>query len=70
MRHLIVVNLGDGSAQARVQVPGEEIRGRNWHLVDLLTGEAWDRDGDEMGGPGLYVDLGPWNCNFFRLQPL
>lgn len=70
VRHLIVVNLGDSAAQARVQVPGEGMRGRTWRLVDVLTGDTWDRDGDEMGGTGLYVDLGPWGCNFFRLQTL
>jgi hypothetical protein len=70
VRHLIVVNLSDSSAQARVQVPGDGIRGTTWHLVNVLTGETWDRDGEEMGGEGLYVDLGPWVCNFLRLQPL
>ncbi len=69
-RHLIVVNLGDSAAQARVQVPGEGIKGKKWRLTDLLTGESWDRDGDEMAGEGLYVELGAWRCNFFRVQPL
>ena len=69
-RHLIIVNLGDGPAQARVRVPGEGIRGKQWHLVDLLNGETWDRDGDEMGGAGLYFDLAPWKCSFFRLESL
>jgi hypothetical protein len=70
VRHLIIVNLGDSASQARVQVPGDGIRGKTWRLVDVLNGEVFDRDGDEMGGAGLYVDLGPWGCNFFRLQPL
>jgi hypothetical protein len=69
-RHLLIVNLADSPAQARVQVPGDGIRGRKWRLVDVLTGEAFDRDGDEMGGGGVYIDLGPWGRNFFRLQPL
>jgi hypothetical protein len=69
-RHLIIVNLGDCAAQARVQVPGDGIRGKTWRLVDVLTGDTWDRDGDEMGGAGLYIDLAPWGCSFFRLQPL
>ncbi|HEY4745661.1 MAG TPA: alpha-amylase family glycosyl hydrolase [Desulfuromonadaceae bacterium] len=67
-RHLVVVNLGDSNAQARIQVPGEGIRGVTWRLVDILTGETWDRDGGEMAGAGLYVDLGPWGFNLFRLQ--
>ena len=69
-RHLIVVNLSAAAAQARVQLPCEELRGRRWRLVDLLTAESWDRDGDEMAGAGLYMDLEPWKGNFFRLEPL
>lgn len=69
-RNLIVVNLSDWRSQARVQVPWDDVRGRTWRLTDLLTGDAWDRDGDEMAVQGLYIDLEPWRCNFFRLQPL
>jgi hypothetical protein len=66
-RCLIVVNLSDGSVQAHVQTPWEEMRGTMWRLVDALSGVTYERDGDEMRGPGLYVDLGPWGCHFFRL---
>jgi hypothetical protein len=69
-RHLIIVNLGDCPSQARVRVPGEGILKEKWRMVDLLNGETWDRDGDEMGGAGLYFDLVPWGCNFYRLEPL
>lgn len=69
-RCLIVVNLSDTGAQARVQAPWDEIRGKTWRLVDALSGATYDRNGDEMRDPGLYVDLGPWNYHFFRLQPL
>jgi hypothetical protein len=69
-RHLIIVNLAGSSAQARVRVTVVGIQGATWRLVDVLTGETWDRDGNEMDGAGLYVDLGPWRCNFFRLQLL
>jgi len=69
-RHLVIVNLGDIHAQARVLVPGDGIGGRSWRLNDLLSGETWDRDGNEMAGTGLYVDLLPWGRNLFRLQEL
>jgi len=29
--------------------------------------EVYDRSGDEMRDAGLYVDLGPWKCQVFRL---
>jgi hypothetical protein len=64
-RHLIIVNLSDSAAQARVQVPWEELRGKSWRLVDGLSGETYDRNGDEMRDPGLYVDLKPWAYHFF-----
>ena len=66
-RHLIIVNLSDSAAQARVQVPWEELRGKTWRLVDVLSGQTYERNGDEMRDPGLYVDLKPWNCYFFKI---
>lgn len=67
-RHLILVNLSDGPAQARVRLP-EELGGGNWRLSDLLSGESWERDGTEMVTSGLYVELTPWKGNLFRLEP-
>jgi Alpha amylase, catalytic domain len=67
-RFLIVVNLSEETAQARVQVPWDELRGRTWNLSDPLTGESYDRNGDEMRDSGLCIDIGPWSYHFFRLQ--
>ena len=69
-RCLIIVNLSDTGAQAHVQAPWDEVRGKTWRLVDALSGVTYDRNGDEMRDQGLYVDLGPWNCHFFRLHQL
>ncbi len=66
-RRLIVVNLSDRAVQARVQVPWEEIRGVTWRLTDVLSDSSYDRDGDEMASPGLYVELGPWSYCFFSV---
>ena len=65
-RYLIAVNLSDQAVQARIQVPWSDARGANWDLVDVLSGANYERSGDEMVSPGLYVELGPWNCHFFR----
>ena len=67
-RYLIVVNFSDGMAQGRVHVPWDELRGKVWHLTDVLSGEIYERDGDEMRDAGLYVDLGPWKYHLFKLQ--
>lgn len=69
-RRLIVVNLSDSSVQARVQVPWRDERGETWRLSDTLSGAAYDREGDEMRSPGLYVELAPWGYSFFQCERL
>jgi len=65
-RYLIVVNLSDGLVQARVQVRWADVGGGKWQLLDALSGTRYERDGDEMLSPGLYVELRPWNYHFFQ----
>lgn len=69
-RYVIVVNFSAGSSQALVRVPWDDLMGKTWLLNDVLSGESYDRSGDEMWNAGLYVDLGPWRWHFFRLNPL
>ena len=65
-RYVIVVNFSDGTAQGRVHVPWDELRGKTWRLNDVMGGESYDRSGDEIRDAGLYVDLGPWKCHLFQ----
>jgi hypothetical protein len=67
---LIIVNFRDTASQARVKVPQDELRGKIWHLVDILSGDMYDRNGDDMRDNGLHVDLGPWKYHFFQLEHL
>jgi hypothetical protein len=67
-RYLIVIHLGEGSAQALVQVPWDDLSGKTWQLIDVLSDETFDRRGDEMRDDGLYVGLGPWGFHFLRLH--
>jgi glycosidase len=64
--HLIVVNLSERQSQGRVRMPGLNLSGRSWQLVDLLSGDVFERDGNEMTDPGLYVDLRPWGYHFLE----
>jgi hypothetical protein len=66
-RYLIVINFGQEAAQARVHVPWDELRGRNWRLNDMLSGESYDRSGSDMRDGGLYVDRAPWKCHLFQV---
>jgi hypothetical protein len=63
-RYLVIVNLSDLPAQALVQVPWEGAGDRMWRLKDVLLGTTYERRGGGMLSPGLYVELGPWNCHF------
>jgi hypothetical protein len=67
-RYLIVVNLSDNAVQARVLVPWGDAGGETWRLSDALSDATYDRNGDEMQGAGLYVELGPWKCNLFECR--
>jgi len=67
-RFFIVVNFSPESSQGNVRVPLDELRGKTWRLNDVLTGEKYDRSGDQMQDSGLYVDLKPWSYHFWRLE--
>ena len=69
-RYLIMVNFSDGTAQARVHVQWDELRGKTWRLNDVLSGEIYDRSGNEIRDAGLYVDLKPWKCHLFQAHAL
>ena len=67
-RYLIVVNFRDGDSQARIQAPWDDLGGKMWRLSDVLSGDTYDRNGEDMRDNGLHVDLGPWKYHFFRLK--
>ena len=66
-RSIVVVNYRQDPSQARVHVPWGDLGGKSWRLHDALSGEVFDRSGDELLDAGLYVDLGPWQCHLFRV---
>ncbi len=66
-KHFIVVNLSGRRSQARIRLPWDELTGKSWQMTDVFTGEVFERDGGEMRGPGLYVDLGAWGFHFLKI---
>ena len=67
-RHLVVVNLSGQPAQGLIPLPWPGLAGRDWRLEDLLAGAEFVRDGGELAGPGLFVDLGPWQFHLLSLR--
>jgi hypothetical protein len=68
-RYLVVVNLSEDKSQARIHLPWNNLAGKTWQLLDLLSSNVFQRDGDEMHQSGLYVDLPAWKFYFLHFQP-
>ena len=67
-RSLIIVNLSDTPSQGNVKLPWPDAGNGAWHLLDALSGARYERDGDHLQSPGLYVKLGPWQYHFFEMR--
>ena len=46
------------------------MRGKSWRLSDALSGESFERSGDDMAANGLFISLDPWRWHFLRLETL
>ena len=45
------------------------LRGQRCHLADLISEAVFERNGDELAAPGLFVALQPWHFHVLALQP-
>jgi hypothetical protein len=66
--HAVVINLSGQPAQGRIPLEWPDLPGRSWRLTDLLQDNMFDRDGDELAHPGLFVDLGPWQSHLLAVR--
>jgi hypothetical protein len=68
-RHVVVVNLSDAPAQGRIALGWPDLVSRRWELSDVLQPACFERAGDELGDPGLFVALDPWQFHLLRVSP-
>jgi len=66
--HIVVVNYSNHQAQCRLRLPFDGLAGHDFRLVDMMGSEVYEREGDTLIDPGLYVDLGPWRGNVFTMN--
>jgi glycosidase len=66
---LIVVNYSETPSQGRVRMPWPEIDRTQWRMRDPMSGQDFERDGEEIEREGLYVDLPAWGTHFLTRQP-
>jgi hypothetical protein len=67
-RHLVVVNLSPARAHGRVVLEWDDLAGRGWSMADRLSGDRFERSGDELAEQGLHVALEPWASHFLALE--
>ncbi len=67
---IITVNFGPDQAQCYVPLHLPGIAGRNIRLRDHLGSATYERTGDSLLQPGLYLDMAPYQAHLFELQPL
>jgi len=67
-KFVVVINLSHTASQGRIRLPWTDLKGRTCLLADVMNGNRYERDGDEMLGQGLYVDLEPWRFHFFQWE--
>jgi hypothetical protein len=67
-RNLVVVNLSEGAAEARVALPWDDLAGRAWTLRDRLSDQSFSREGDELASEGLYAGLDGWGTHFLAFE--
>ncbi|RNC68231.1 MAG: hypothetical protein ED859_10825 [Desulfuromonadales bacterium] len=46
----------------------QQLRDTMWRPDDRLSGETFERSGNDMRDAGLYVELGPWECHLFQVR--
>ena len=63
------MNYAPNRSQCWLRPPFPGLAGRGWRLKDLLGDAVYDRDGDELAGRGLYLDVAPWQYHVFELAP-
>jgi hypothetical protein len=66
-RWLVVVNYAEHQSQCYVRLPFAGLAGRAVRLADLMGTASYERDGDDLGARGLYLDLPAWGYHVFQV---
>ncbi len=67
-RLLLFVNFTFHASECFVDLPFEDIQDRNFELVDLMSDTVYERSGDSLLNPGLYLYMSGWGFHIFELR--
>ena len=67
-QYLVVANLSPFRSQCYVRLSDNYIKKGLRTLKDLLSDAVYERDGEEICGKGLYLDIGEWQRHLFKID--
>jgi hypothetical protein len=62
-----LLDTGVFDGNRRIPLDWTDLAGRGWRLTDLLRESVFDREGDDLASPGLFVALEPWQFHLLAL---
>lgn len=65
---LVCVNYASFTGQCRLHLPFPNLAGSSWVLKDRLNAISYTRNGDELLGEGLFLDMPAWNYHVFEIS--
>ena len=66
-RLLGCVHYGPTRGQCYVNLGMTELRGKRYLLEDQLSAARYEREGDDLAGQGLFLDLPAWGYHLFTM---
>jgi hypothetical protein len=67
-RLLVAVNYGPTRGQCYVEMPWPDLCGKALLFTDRLSEAHYERDGDDLGSRGLYLDVPAWQAHAFAVS--
>ena len=55
-------------SQCYIKLPFQGISSGMWELRDLISGNSFERDGNDLQSKGLYLDEPAWKIYVFTLR--
>jgi len=66
-RYIVVVNYAPDRGQCYVPLSWADLAGKTVHLRDLISPAWYDRDGEGLLSPGLFLDIPGWGRHVFEV---
>jgi hypothetical protein len=64
---VVAVNYAPNKSQCHVRLPFGDLAGKKGRLQDQLGGGAFEWNGDDLQGRGLFLDMTPWQACVYSL---